>query len=107
MASTSFSHAAVIVNHGEKMALTNTQKQAIIEEYATTAGDTGSPEVQVALLTARIKYLTEHFKSHHKDHASRRGLLKLVGQRRKLLKYVKAKETARYQSLIKRLGLRR
>jgi len=89
------------------MALANTDKQAIIEEYATGKGDTGSPEVQVALLTARIKYLTEHFKEHQKDHASRRGLLKLVGQRRKLLKYVKTKEASRYQSLIKRLGLRR
>jgi small subunit ribosomal protein S15 len=89
------------------MALTDTDKQAIIKEYATGTGDTGSPEVQVALLTARIKYLTEHFKSHKKDHASRRGLLKLVGQRRKLLKYVKFKEVERYHILIKRLGLRR
>jgi small subunit ribosomal protein S15 len=89
------------------MALTNTDKQALIKEYAIADGDTGSPEVQVALLTARIKYLTEHFKSHDKDHASRRGLLKMVGQRRKLLKYVKAREVNRYQSLIQRLGLRR
>ncbi|MBT3217892.1 MAG: 30S ribosomal protein S15 [Proteobacteria bacterium] len=89
------------------MALTAVDKQQIIEEYATQPGDTGSPEVQVALLTSRIKYLTEHFKTHKKDHASRRGLLKLVGQRRKLLKYVKNQEATRYQSLIKRLGLRR
>ena len=89
------------------MALTAVDKQQIIEEYATQPGDTGSPEVQVALLTSRIKYLTEHFKIHKKDHASRRGLLKLVGQRRKLLKYVKNQEATRYQSLIKRLGLRR
>jgi len=89
------------------MALSAQDKQSIIDEYKTTDGDTGSPEVQVALLTARIKYLTEHFKTHKKDHASRRGLLKLVGQRRKLLKYVKGIEPARYQALIKSLGLRR
>ncbi len=89
------------------MALTNTDKAAIVAEYATADGDTGSPEVQVALLTARIRYLTEHFRTHHKDHSSRRGLLKLVGQRRRLLKYVKAQDEARYKSLIKRLGLRR
>ena len=89
------------------MALTAVDKQTIVEEYATHPGDTGSPEVQVALLTSRIKYLTEHFKIHQKDHASRRGLLKLVGQRRKLLKYVKTQEPGRYQTLIKRLGLRR
>ena len=89
------------------MALSAADKAAIIEEYATGDSDTGSAEVQVALLTARIKYLTEHFKTHKKDHASRRGLLKLVGQRRKLLKYVKGIEPARYQALIKSLGLRR
>ena len=89
------------------MALSAADKAAIIQEYATGDGDTGSPEVQVAILTARIKYLTDHFKTHKKDHASRRGLLKLVGQRRKLLKYVKGIEPARYQKLIKSLGLRR
>ena len=89
------------------MALTAEDKDAIIKEFAISEGDTGSAEVQVALLTHRIKYLTEHFKTHKKDHGSRRGLLQLVGQRRKLLKFVKNKELARYQSLIKRLGLRR
>ena len=89
------------------MAIAESRKAEIIKEYGAADGDTGSAEVQVALLTSRIKYLTEHFKTHKKDHASRRGLLKLVGQRRKLLKYVKNKDVARYQSLIKRLGLRR
>jgi small subunit ribosomal protein S15 len=89
------------------MALTAEDKSAIIKEYGGADGDTGSAEVQVALLTSRIRYLTEHFKTHKKDHASRRGLLKLVGQRRKLLKYVRNKDVARYQSLIKSLGLRR
>lgn len=86
--------------------LQNTDKAAIIAEYATHEGDTGSPEVQVALLSARIRYLTEHFKTHKKDHASRRGLLKLVGQRRRLLKYVQGLDVERYKSLIARLGLR-
>ena len=89
------------------MALTPQQKQDLIEEYKTHDGDTGSPEVQVALLTARIRYLTEHFQTHKHDFASRRGLLKLVGQRRKLLKYVRNVEPKRYQTLIQRLGLRR
>jgi len=89
------------------MALSVSDKATIVAEFATGNGDTGSPEVQVALLTARIKYLTSHFKEHKKDHGSRRGLLKLVGQRRRLLKYVKNQDVARYQSLIKRLGLRR
>jgi small subunit ribosomal protein S15 len=89
------------------MALTAEDKAEIIKEFASSDGDTGSAEIQVAILTHRIKYLTEHFQTHKKDHASRRGLLKLVGQRRKLLKYVKNKDVARYQSLIKRLGLRR
>ena len=89
------------------MAITAAQKTQIITEYATHEGDTGSPEVQVALLTARIKYLTEHFKTHKKDHHSRRGLLKLVGQRRRLLRYVKDNDFNRYKSLITRLGLRR
>lgn len=89
------------------MALNAVDKAKIITEYATHEGDTGSPEVQVAILTARIQYLTNHFKEHKQDFASRRGLLKLVGQRRKLLKYVKGLDQERYQSLIKRLGLRR
>ncbi|WP_321448183.1 30S ribosomal protein S15 [uncultured Cohaesibacter sp.] len=89
------------------MSITAERKQELIKEYATKDGDTGSPEVQVAVLTERIVNLTEHFKSHKKDNHSRRGLLKLVSQRRKLLDYVKAKDVARYQSLIERLGLRR
>jgi small subunit ribosomal protein S15 len=89
------------------LALTAADKADIIETYKIAEGDTGSPEVQVALLTARITYLTDHFRTHKKDHGSRRGLLKLVGQRRKLLKYVKGIELARYQKLITSLGLRR
>lgn len=89
------------------MALTVEDKAAIVKEFGSSEGDTGSAEIQIALLTHRIKYLTAHFQTHKKDHGSRRGLLKLVGQRRKLLKFVKNKEVARYQSLIKRLGLRR
>ena len=84
-----------------------TSKQEIINTYKTHEGDTGSPEVQVALLTERINHLTEHFKVHQKDHHSRRGLLKLVGQRRRLLKYLKEKDLERYRTLIKSLGLRR
>mgnify|MGYP003419436594 FL=1 len=82
-------------------------KQSIIAEYATTEGDTGSPEVQIAMLTQRIKDLTEHLKSHKHDHHSRRGLLLLVGQRRRLLGYLQKVEIERYRSLIERLGLRR
>ena len=82
-------------------------KQKIISEYATTAGDTGSPEVQVALLTHRIAHLTEHLKEHKHDHHSRRGLLLLVGQRRRLLNYLQNNDIGRYRSLIERLGLRR
>ncbi|HAT85397.1 MAG TPA: 30S ribosomal protein S15 [Rhizobiales bacterium] len=89
------------------MSISAERKQELIKEYATKDGDTGSPEVQVAVLSERIANLTEHFKSHKKDNHSRRGLLKLVSQRRKLLDYVKAKEEAHYQDLIKRLGLRR
>ena len=89
------------------MALHRTEKAAIVAEYATKEGDTGSPEVQVALLTRRINQLTEHFRAHHKDHHSRRGLLKLVGQRRRLLRYLKNNDEARYKALIKSLGLRR
>jgi small subunit ribosomal protein S15 len=82
-------------------------KQKIISEYATTDGDTGSPEVQVALLTQRIAHLTEHLKEHKHDHHSRRGLLLLVGQRRRLLNYLQSTDIGRYRSLIERLGLRR
>ncbi|GAA1561777.1 MULTISPECIES: 30S ribosomal protein S15 [Brevibacterium] len=89
------------------MALSTAEKQEIIKEYATHEGDTGSPEVQVALLTRRITELTEHFKDHKHDHHSRRGLLLLVGQRRRMLKYLQRVEIERYRSLIKRLGLRR
>ena len=89
------------------MSITAEDKQRIMKEYATKEGDTGSPEVQVAILTSRITTLTEHFKTHKKDNHSRRGLLKLVAQRRKLLDYLKGVEEARYQNLIKRLGIRR
>ena len=89
------------------MSITAEDKTRLIQEYATKAGDTGSPEVQVAILTSRINTLTEHFKTHTKDNHSRRGLLKMVSQRRKLLDYVKAKDESRYQSLIGRLGIRR
>lgn len=82
-------------------------KEDIIKEYATHEGDTGSPEVQVALLTARIKHLTEHLKVHKKDNHSRRGLFKMVGQRRALLKYLEKNDIERYRSLIERLGLRK
>ncbi len=89
------------------MSITPDVKEQLSKDYATKAGDTGSPEVQVAILTSRITTLTEHFKTHTKDNHSRRGLLKLVSQRRKLLDYVKAKDEARYQTLIGRLGIRR
>jgi len=87
--------------------LTKTNKTDIIGNYRTHDSDTGSPEVQVALLSERITYLTEHFKTHAKDHHSRRGLLKLVGQRRRLLDYLKSKNTERYTELISRLGIRK
>ena len=83
------------------------KKTAIINEYATKPGDTGSPEVQVAILTARINELTEHLKVHKKDHHSRRGLFKMVGQRRGLLEYLKSIDIERYRSLIERLGIRK
>jgi len=89
------------------MSITVERKTALIEEYGTHKGDTGSPEVQVAILTERITNLTEHLKSHNKDFHSRRGLLVMVGQRRRLLDYVKSKDKARYDTLIQRLGLRR
>ena len=87
--------------------LTTEAKLAVIKEYATHEGDTVSPEVQVAILTSRITYLTEHLKEHKKDHHSRRGLLKLVGQRRNMLDYLRRKDIERYRSLIERLGLRK
>ena len=87
--------------------LTTEAKLAVIKEYATHEGDTGSPEVQVAILTSRIQYLTEHLKEHKKDQHSRRGLLKLVGQRRNMLDYLRRKDIERYRSLIERLGLRK
>ncbi|GID09199.1 hypothetical protein Aru02nite_00880 [Actinocatenispora rupis] len=94
-------------NQRENMALDVETRRTIITDYATEEGDTGSPEVQVALLTKRIQDLTEHLKEHKHDHHSRRGLLQLVGRRRKLLKYLQRKDIARYRSLIERLGLRR
>ncbi len=89
------------------MPLSANKKQDIIEEFRKAGTDTGSPEVQVALLSARINELSEHFTAHKKDHHSRRGLLRMVNQRRKLLDYLKRKDLARYQDLISRLGLRR
>ena len=89
------------------MAFPKEQKSEIINSYRTHANDTGSPEVQVAILSGRISYLTEHFKTNAKDHHSRRGLLKLVSQRRRLLDYLKGKNTERYADLIKRLGIRK
>jgi small subunit ribosomal protein S15 len=89
------------------MSITAERKQALIQEFATAKGDTGSPEVQVAILSERIKNLTEHLKGHTKDNHSRRGLLVMVGQRRRMLDYLKSVSEARYDSLINRLGLRR
>ena len=89
------------------MSITAAEKQRVIKEFATKEGDTGSPEVQVAVLTSRITTLTEHFKTHKKDNHGRRGLLKMVAQRRNLLDYLKSKDEARYKSLIQRLGIRR
>lgn len=89
------------------MALTKDRKTDLIGSYRTHDSDTGSPEVQVAILSERISYLTEHFKSHAKDHHSRRGLLKLVGQRRRLLDYLKQKDAERYADLIRKLGIRK
>ncbi len=91
----------------ERVPLARESKGAIVEDYATHAGDTGSPEVQIALLTERIKSLTEHLRTYQNDHHSRRGLLKLVGQRRRLLAYLVRKDVDRYRELIGRLGLRR
>ncbi|MEC7830864.1 MAG: 30S ribosomal protein S15 [Pseudomonadota bacterium] len=89
------------------MSINSDRKSEIIKEFAIKEGDTGSPEVQVAVLTERIKNLTEHFKDHNKDNHSRQGLLKLVNQRRNILDYIKSKDEARYEDLRKRLGLRR
>ena len=91
----------------QRVAFSKDRKTEVIGSYKTHDSDTGSPEVQVALLSERINYLTEHFKTHAKDHHSRRGLLKLVGQRRRLLDYVKGKDVQRYAELIKRLGIRK
>lgn len=89
------------------MALSAVEKAKVVKEYQTADGDTGSPEVQVALLTANIEKLQNHFSDHKQDHHSRRGLIRMVNQRRKLLDYLKGKDVERYGSLIKRLGLRR
>ncbi|WP_305043004.1 30S ribosomal protein S15 [Geoalkalibacter sp.] len=87
--------------------LATERKQEIIQQFKTHEKDTGSPEVQIALLSQRITYLTEHFKTHKKDHHSRRGLLKIVGQRRRLLDYLKSKDVERYRKIISELGIRR
>ncbi len=89
------------------MSFSKTEKTSVISGYRTHGTDTGSPEVQVALLSERINYLTEHFQSHPKDHHSRRGLLQMVGQRRRLLDYLKGKDLRRYRGLIQRLGIRK
>jgi small subunit ribosomal protein S15 len=89
------------------LTITNEEKKGIIDSYKVHESDTGSSEVQVAIITERIKYLTEHFKVHAKDHHSRRGLLKLVGKRRRLLNYLKKKDVSKYRELIERLGIRR
>jgi small subunit ribosomal protein S15 len=92
---------------GGKSVLSLEKRKTVINDYRLHEKDTGSPEVQIALLSARIEYLTEHFKEHKKDHHSRRGLLKLVGQRRRLLNYIKENDIERYRNVIKRLGLRK
>src|SRR6266516_5737001 len=91
----------------EDLVLTRDRKQEIVDGYRTHGTDTGSPEVQIALLSERINYLTEHFKVHAKDHHSRRGLLKMVGKRRRLLDYLKSKHPNRYRTVIERLGIRK
>jgi small subunit ribosomal protein S15 len=92
---------------GRRVTLSKAQKTKVITGYQTHASDTGSPEVQVAILSERISYLTEHFKTHAKDHHSRRGLMMLVGQRRRLLDYLKGKDLKRYRGLIEKLGIRK
>ena len=99
--------STAMVKGGVQDVLVTEKKQEIITTFKRHEGDTGSPEVQIALLTERIIYLTEHFKVHKKDHHSRRGLLKIVGQRRRLLDYLKKKDVERYRSVIQRLGLRK
>src|SRR5262245_29154667 len=99
--------SALSAVRGGNLVLTNTRKTEVIGVYKTHDSDTGSPEVQVALLSERISYLTEHFKTHVKDHHSRRGLLKLVGQRRRLLDYLKRKDADGYSELIRKLGIRK
>ena len=89
------------------MALTVERKTEIVDTFKTHTADTGSPEVQIAILSEKISYLTEHFKTHAKDHHSRRGLLRMVGKRRRLLDYLKDKDVARYKSVIERLGIRK
>jgi len=89
------------------LTLTKDKKTGLIGDYQLHGSDTGSPEVQIAILSERISYLTEHFKTHSKDHHSRRGLLKMVGQRRRLLDYLKKKDISRYQGVIQRLGIRK
>jgi len=89
------------------LSLSKENKTKLIEDYRTHDGDTGSPEVQIAILSNRITYLTEHFKTHKKDHHSRRGLMKLVGRRRRLLDYLKRREVERYRDVIQRLGIRK
>ena len=91
----------------EEKKMTQAEKQAIMKEYATHEGDTGSPEVQIAVLTKRINDLTEHLKEHHKDHHSRRGLLKMVGHRRNLLAYLQKTDIERYRAIVQKLGLRK
>jgi small subunit ribosomal protein S15 len=95
------------LNLRSRAMMTKEKKTQLLQDFKQKEGDTGSPEVQVALVTERIKYLTEHFKSHPKDHASRRGLLKLVGQRRRLLDFLKKNNVNRYATLLDRLGLRK
>jgi small subunit ribosomal protein S15 len=101
------SAASTLDSKDDAMSITAERKQALIKDFANKAGDTGSPEVQVAILTERIVNLTEHFKTHAKDNHSRRGLLKMVSQRRSLLDYVKKRDEPRYRALIERLGIRR
>ena len=101
-----FQEKIVYISGGKEM-ISGEKKQEVMKEYGRTEGDTGSPEVQIALLTARINGLTDHFKANPKDHHSRRGLLKMVGQRRGLLAYLKKNDIERYRALIERLGLRK
>jgi len=105
--SAEFGHVLFIPDKGVKVVMLVQEKEEMIQQFKLHESDTGSPEVQVAILTHRINYLTEHLKVHKKDHHSRRGLLILVGRRRSLLDYVKKKDVNRYRSLIERLGLRR